>query len=36
MMGVHQPQVELFSYQVNRDQRVRADHPLRLVAAQMN
>jgi transposase len=32
MMGVHQPQVELFSYQVNLDKRVRADHPLRRVA----
>lgn len=31
-MGVHQPQKELFSYQVNLDRRVRADHPLRRVA----
>jgi transposase len=36
MMGVHQPQVELFSYQVNLDKRVRADHPLRRVAAEIN
>jgi len=36
MMGVHQPQVELFSYQVNLDKRVRADHPLRRVAAQID
>ena len=33
MMGVHQPQVELFNYQVNLDKRVRADHPLRRVQA---
>ena len=32
MMGIHQPQPELFSYQVNLDQRVRLDHPLRRVA----
>jgi transposase len=32
MMGIHQPQSELFSYQVNLDKRVRADHPLRRVA----
>jgi transposase len=32
MMGVRQPQNELFSYQVNLDKRVRADHPLRRVA----
>lgn len=36
MMGVHQPQVELFSYQVNLDKRVRPDHPLRRVAAQID
>lgn len=29
MMGIHQPQKELFSYQVDLDRRVRADHPLR-------
>jgi transposase len=32
MMGVHQPQPELFSYQVNLEQRVRRDHPLRQIA----
>lgn len=32
MMGIHQPQPELFSYQVNLEKRVRADHPLRRVA----
>ena len=31
MMGIHQPQASLFSYQVNLDKRVRADHPLRRV-----
>jgi transposase len=33
MMGVHQSQVELFSYHVNLEHRVRRDHPLRRVAA---
>jgi transposase len=32
MMGIHQPQPELFSYQVNLEKRVRLDHPLRRVA----
>lgn len=32
MMGIHQPQPELFSYQVNLEKRIRADHPLRRVA----
>src|SRR5581483_3575573 len=32
MMGIHQPQPELFSYQVNLARRVRQDHPLRRVA----
>src|SRR5204863_3372242 len=32
MMGVHQPQTELFSYQVNLEKRVRPDHPLRQIA----
>src|SRR5438045_1151750 len=32
MMGTHQPHEELFSYRVNLDKRVRADHPLRQVA----
>ena len=31
MMGTHQPQKELFNYQVNLDKRVRADHPLRRI-----
>lgn len=31
MMGIHQPQSQLFSYQVNLDKRVRLDHPLRRV-----
>lgn len=29
MMGIHLPQKELFSYEVDLDRRVRADHPLR-------
>jgi transposase len=33
MMGTHQPQNDLFSYQVNLDKRVRADHPLRRIDA---
>ncbi|HEY4248707.1 MAG TPA: IS1182 family transposase [Lacunisphaera sp.] len=32
MMGIHQPQPDLFSYQVNLEKRVRPDHPLRQVA----
>lgn len=36
MMGVHQPQDELFSYKVNLDKRVRADHPLRRIAAAVD
>lgn len=32
MMGVHQPQSQLFNYQVNLERRLRADHPLRRVA----
>src|ERR1700728_590825 len=31
-MGIHQPQSELFSYQVDLEKRVRLDHPLRRVA----
>jgi len=31
MMGLHQPQSELFTYQVNLEKRVRPDHPLRRV-----
>jgi transposase len=33
MMGVHQSQSDLFSYSVQLDKRVRADHPLRQIAA---
>jgi transposase len=32
MMGIHQPQETLFSYRVNLDHRIRADHPLRRIA----
>lgn len=32
MMGIHQPQAELFSYRVNLGHRIRPDHPLRRVA----
>ncbi len=32
MMGIHQPQEQLFSYRVNLAHRIRADHPLRRVA----
>jgi hypothetical protein len=35
-MGVHQPQKELFSYPVDLDKRVRADHPLGAIAAQID
>ena len=31
MMGMKQPQKELFSYQVDLDRRVRSDHPLRKI-----
>ena len=31
MMGTHQPQDDLFSYRVNLEKRVRADHPLRRI-----
>jgi transposase len=31
-MGTHDPQPKLFSYRVNLDKRVRADHPLRRIA----
>ena len=31
MMGIHQTQPELFSYQVNLEKRIRIDHPLRRV-----
>jgi len=35
-MGQQQPQKDLFSYQVDLDKRVRADHPLRRVAAAID
>lgn len=31
MMGINQPQKDLFNYQVNLDKRVRFDHPLRRI-----
>jgi len=36
MMGIHSPQKELFSYHIDLDQRVRADHPLRRIAAAID
>jgi transposase len=36
MMGKQQPQKELFSYQIHLDKRVRADNPLRGVAAAID
>ena len=36
MMGQHEGQKELFSYGVDLDRRVRADHPLRRVQAQVD
>jgi transposase len=36
MMGVHQSQNELFSYQVNLEKRVRPNHPLRRIAAEID
>ncbi len=33
MMGIHQPQEQLFSYRVNLEHRIRPEHPLRRVAA---
>ena len=35
-MGTHQPQDELFSYRVNLEQRVRADHYLRRIQAALD
>ena len=32
MMGIHQPQEQLFSYRVNLEHRIRKEHPLRRVA----
>lgn len=36
MMGTHQPQSDLFNYQVNLEKRVRADHPLRRINAMLD
>jgi transposase len=36
MMGTHDGQKELFSYEVNLDRRVRADHPLRAIRATLD
>jgi transposase len=36
MMGTHQPQSELFNYQVNLEKRVRVDHPLRRIEAVLD
>jgi transposase len=36
MMGEQQPQKDLFSYHIDLDRRVRADHPLRRVAATVD
>src|SRR5580658_24167 len=36
MMGQQQQQKELFSYQIDLDRRVRADHPLRRIAAAID
>ena len=36
MMGTHTPQKELFTYGIDLDQRVRADHPLRRVHAMID
>lgn len=36
MMGKHDEQKDLFSYQINLDKRVRPDHPLRAVAAKID
>jgi transposase len=33
MMGIHQPENNLFAYRVNLEKRVRADHPLRRINA---
>ena len=36
MMGVHEAQEELFHYRVNLEKRVRADHPLRRIAQEID
>src|SRR5688572_26921662 len=36
MMGTHNPQKSLWSYNIDLDRRVRLDHPLRKVAAAVD
>jgi transposase len=36
MMGIHEGQKELFTYGVNLDRRVRADHPLRAICSTID
>jgi len=36
MMGCHDPQKDLFNYQINLDKRIRRDHPLRRIAEQVD
>ena len=36
MMGTQKSELQLFNYAVNLDKRVRADHPLRRVAAHID
>src|SRR5207249_906562 len=36
MMGRHDPQKDLFSYQIDLDKRVRRDHPLRRITEQVD
>src|SRR5436189_3568545 len=36
MMGRHDPQKDLFSYQIDLDKRVRGDHPLRRITEQVD
>lgn len=36
MMGIHESQPPLFSYRLNLDHRVRADHPLRAIQEQID
>lgn len=36
MMGIREPQKDLFSYQVDLDRRVRKNHPLRAIAQQVD
>ena len=36
MMGIHQPQKELFSFSVDLDRWVRTDHPLRRLRSALD